>query len=132
MILMLLEWGLAAMLVGGGIFALIGSWGLLRLPDPMQRLHAPTKATTVGVGAALVASGLGLTLTDGVISLQEALVAVFLFVTAPLSALWLARVHLWQRVPKDSLPPPVSGDWAVFHGADAADPAGRTGDKPPR
>ncbi|MCB6179618.1 monovalent cation/H(+) antiporter subunit G [Rhodobacter sp. Har01] len=108
------DWALSALLVLGGLFGLIGSWGLIRLPDPLQRLHAPTKATTIGVGAALVAAGLDLAFTQGVISWQEALVAVFLFVTAPLSALWLARVHLWQRIPKDSLPPPASGDWATF------------------
>lgn len=108
------EWALAALLVLGGIFGLIGSWGLIRLQDPLQRLHAPTKATTIGVGAALVAAGMDLAFTEGVISWQEALVAVFLFVTAPLSALWLARVHLWQRIARDSLPPPETGDWAVF------------------
>ena len=35
-------------LVIGGIFGLVGSYGLLKLPDPMTRLHAPTKATTLG------------------------------------------------------------------------------------
>jgi multicomponent K+:H+ antiporter subunit G len=114
MIAPLVEWALAALLVLGGLFGLIGSWGLIRLPDPLQRLHAPTKATTIGVGAALVASGMDLAFAEGVISWEEALVAVFLFVTAPLSALWLARVHLWQRVPKDSLPGPTGSDWATF------------------
>ena len=57
---MALDLFLSAMLVGGGIFALVGSYGLLRLPRPMQRLHAPTKATTIGVGAALLVSALDL------------------------------------------------------------------------
>ena len=43
-----------------GVFGLVGSYGLLKLRDPMQRLHAPTKATTVGVGAVLIASVLDL------------------------------------------------------------------------
>lgn len=114
MIAMAGEWALAALLVLGGLFGLVGSWGLIRLPDAMQRLHAPTKASTMGVGAALVASGLDLVFVEGVISWEEGLVAVFLFVTAPLSALWLARVHLWQRVPKDSLPRPPGSGWATF------------------
>jgi multicomponent K+:H+ antiporter subunit G len=31
----------------GGAFALIGSWGLVRLPSLMERLHGPTKATSI-------------------------------------------------------------------------------------
>ncbi len=44
----------AFLIVLGGVFALIGSWGLARLPSLMTRLHGPTKATTLGVGAALM------------------------------------------------------------------------------
>ena len=44
------------LLVVGGVFGVVGGWGLVRLPDPMTRLHAPTKAATLGVGAVLVAS----------------------------------------------------------------------------
>ena len=41
---------IAAFLVIGGFFGLVGSYGLIKLPNPMTRLHAPTKATTLGVG----------------------------------------------------------------------------------
>ena len=53
---MIIEILISACLVISGIFGLVGSFGLLKLPDPMMRLHAPTKATTLGVGGALVAS----------------------------------------------------------------------------
>ena len=46
----------AALLVVGGIFTLVGAIGLLRFPDFYMRLHAPTKATTLGVGGVLLAS----------------------------------------------------------------------------
>ena len=36
-----------------GVFGLVGSYGLIKLRDTMQRLHAPTKATTLGVGGVL-------------------------------------------------------------------------------
>ena len=49
---------IAAVLVIGGVFGLIGSFGLLKLNDPMKRLHAPTKASTIGVGTALIASSI--------------------------------------------------------------------------
>ena len=43
-------------LVAGALFALLGSWGLARLPDFYTRLHGPSKASTLGVGGMLVAS----------------------------------------------------------------------------
>ena len=48
-------WGVevlvSVLLLAGAGFALVGSIGLARLPDFFMRLHAPTKATTLGVGA---------------------------------------------------------------------------------
>lgn len=41
---------IALLIVLGAIFAFVGSLGLLKLPDLMTRLHAPTKATTLGLG----------------------------------------------------------------------------------
>ena len=53
---MLIDILISAFLVISGIFGLVGSFGLIKLPDPMMRLHAPTKATTLGVGGALIGS----------------------------------------------------------------------------
>jgi multicomponent K+:H+ antiporter subunit G len=63
------------LLVGAG-FALIGSIGLVRLPDFFSRLHGPTKATTLGVGGMLIASASG----DGIFF------TVFLFMASGDSA----------------------------------------------
>ncbi len=83
-------------LVAGGAFALIGSIGLARLPDLFMRLHGPTKATTLGVGGILVASMLHFSAIEAGVSLHEVLVAVFLMITAPVSAHLVARtmIHL--------------------------------------
>lgn len=109
------EYAIAALLVLGGLFGLIGSYGLLKLKDPMQRLHAPTKATTIGVGAALVASALDLALSGHGVTWQELLVAAFLFLTAPLSALYLAKTHLLRTVDRAALPPTDSAaPWATL------------------
>lgn len=85
------------LIVGGGAFALIGSWGLVRLPSLMTRLHGPTKATTLGVGSCLAASmvyfpsaGLGW-------SAHELLITLFLFITAPVSANMIAKAHLHRQ-----------------------------------
>ena len=37
----------SGLLIIGGVFGLVGSWGLIRLPDPMTRLHAPTKSAII-------------------------------------------------------------------------------------
>jgi multicomponent K+:H+ antiporter subunit G len=105
----------AALLVIGGLFGVVGSWGLLRLKDRMQRLHAPTKATTVGVGTALIALAFEVWLTEGRFAWREALVAVFFFATAPLSAIYMAKAHLHRSVPRASIPPTgTPSDWATF------------------
>lgn len=84
-------------LVVGGLFALIGSIGLVRLPDLFMRLHGPTKATTLGVGGILVASMLSFSSRDNGLSLHELLVALFLLITAPVSAHLVARTMLHLR-----------------------------------
>ena len=111
----ILEIIIAALLVLGGLFGLIGSYGLLKLRDPMQRLHAPTKATTVGVGTALIASAFDLLFVGGGITWQEVLVALFLLITAPMTALFLAKLTLHRTVDRSTLPPTgTARDWATF------------------
>lgn len=117
----LLDLALSAVLVGGGIFALVGSYGLLRLPRPMQRLHAPTKATTIGVGAALLVSAFEY-LGQGRISLQELLITLFLLLTAPVSALFLAKTLILRGEADSDLPDTGTGKpWATL----PADPKDR-------
>jgi multicomponent K+:H+ antiporter subunit G len=106
---------IAAMLVIGGLFGLIGSFGLLKLDDPMKRLHAPTKATTVGVGTALVASSLYAWSQQGALSLQEILIVIFLFMTSPITAHFLSKAHLHRNLTPRDLPPTGTGRaWATF------------------
>ncbi|MEH6389106.1 cation:proton antiporter [Pseudomonas profundi] len=53
-----LHWLSGIALALGGFFFVAGTLGLLRFPDIYSRLHAVTKADTLGLG--LVALGLGL------------------------------------------------------------------------
>jgi multicomponent K+:H+ antiporter subunit G len=106
---------ISALLVIGGLFGLIGSFGLWKLRDPLQRLHSPTKASTLGVGAVLVASVLDMWIFQGQTTWQELLIVVFIFLTAPVSALFLAKVHLHLTVQRRDLPPTGTGsDWATY------------------
>ena len=88
-----LEILMAALLVLGAGFALVGSWGLARLHDFFKRLHGPSKATTLGVGCVLIASGLWFA-SRGQLSWHELLITLFLFLTAPVSAHLLIKAAL--------------------------------------
>ncbi|MGH1367360.1 MAG: Na+/H+ antiporter subunit G [Maritimibacter sp.] len=110
-----LEIAISAALVISGVFGLVGSFGLVKLSDTMQRLHAPTKATTLGVGGVLIASMLYFGLHKGHLSFHELLIALFLFLTAPITANFIAKVHIAQRVDEDTLPESeCASGWAVF------------------
>jgi len=85
-------------LLVGAAFALIGSWGLVHLPDFYLRLHGPTKATTLGVGGMIVGSVLYFSTRGEGLSLHELLVTLFLFITAPVSAHMLAKAALHQKL----------------------------------
>jgi multicomponent K+:H+ antiporter subunit G len=99
-----LEFLTSLCLVAGGLFALVGAIGLVRLPDFLMRLHAPTKSTTLGVGGALLASMLYF-VGSGRWMVHELLITLFLFVTAPVSALMLARAALHLNLPSRAQPP---------------------------
>lgn len=79
----------AVLLLVGGCFVLLGSVGLARLPDFFTRLHAPTKATTLGLGTLLAAS----VLHHGA-GVAELLIAVFAFISAPVSAYLMGQLAL--------------------------------------
>ena len=105
---------IAVSVVIGAFFALVGSFGLVKLDNPMSRLHAPTKAGTLGVGGVLLGSIIS-AFAYGEGSLHELLVMAFLFVTAPVSAQFIAKCHIHRVVRREDLPPPPRDDtWAVL------------------
>ena len=106
----LAELMISALLVVGGVFTLVGAIGLLRFPDFFMRLHAPTKATTLGVGGMLLAS-MGMAWAAGAAGVHELLITLFLFVTAPVSAHLLAQAALHRRARSTAaLPPDIDRD----------------------
>jgi multicomponent K+:H+ antiporter subunit G len=72
----------------------------------MRRLHGPTKAATLGIGALLIASMLYFLLARGHLSFHELLITIFVFLTAPVTALMVAKAHvLRDRDRRRELPP---------------------------
>lgn len=94
----LVELIVSLFLVLGAIVMLIGSIGLAKLPDFFTRLHAPTKASTLGVGCILIASMIYFSFDVGHLTLKELLISVFLLITAPIAAHMLAKAGLHYKV----------------------------------
>jgi multicomponent K+:H+ antiporter subunit G len=136
MITTLAEATIAILLVIGAGFLLVGSLGLAKLPDLMRRLHGPTKATTLGIGAMLIASMLHFLVIAGDPSMHELLITFFLFLTAPVTAQMIAKAYLLSHgraLSDDVLPAtgrPVG--WATLDSdpADERADAERTGSVP--
>lgn len=106
---------IALLLVAGGIFGLIGSWGLVRLPDMMTRLHGPTKAATLGVGSVLIASMAYFWFHEDRLSWHELLIAIFIFLTSPITGMFIGKAHMHLSWKREELPRPPSGvDWATY------------------
>lgn len=104
------------LLIGAG-FAFVGSYGLSKLPDTMMRLHAPTKTATLGVGCILLASLAYFWLIEATFSLHELLITTFIFITAPVSALMIAKAHIFRHRGNTEQPLPSTGrsvGWATL------------------
>ncbi|HCZ14545.1 MAG TPA: Na+/H+ antiporter subunit G [Accumulibacter sp.] len=91
------EFAISLLIIVGALFVLLGSIGLARLPDFLMRLHGPTKATTLGVGAMLLASAAFFSTTADDISLHELAPLFFLFITAPVTAHLLAKAAMHRK-----------------------------------
>ncbi len=94
----------------------MGSAGLIKLRDLMTRLHAPTKATTLGIGSVLLASMVHFIVVRGAVSVHEILIMVFLFLTAPVTAHFIAKAHLHEHMRDGAELPPTERDcgWSTF------------------
>ena len=106
---------ISAFLVISGVFGFVGSYGLVKLKDTVQRLHAPTKATTLGVGGVLIASIIYFIAKTGHLSIHELLITLFLFLTAPITANFIAKAYLARKIRSGDLP--SSGGqygWSIY------------------
>ncbi len=92
------EWIVSILLLIGGFFILIGSIGLVKMPDFFMRLHGPTKATTLGMAGILVASMFFFSTSEAQLSMKELLISLFLFITAPISAYMMIKSAIHHKL----------------------------------
>lgn len=95
----------SVLIVLGGGFAAIAGIGLVRLPDVLIRMHASTKAGTLGVG--LIVLGVSVHFASSLVITKALLIIVFLLLTAPVGAHLIGRaayrrnIPLWDRTLMD-------------------------------
>jgi multicomponent Na+:H+ antiporter subunit G len=78
---MILDIGSGVLLVAGSIFILIGTLGLVRLPDFYTRLHAAGITDTLGAELILIA--MMLQAGFSLITVKLILISLFIFFTSP-------------------------------------------------
>jgi monovalent cation/proton antiporter MnhG/PhaG subunit len=93
---------LAEVLIGvtvllGAAIMLLGAIGMIRFGDVYLRMHAGTKASTLGIG--LVMTAVAFYFADGVLTIKLIALGVLYFFTAPTGAQLLARSAHQARTP---------------------------------
>jgi multicomponent K+:H+ antiporter subunit G len=101
----------ALLLIIGGLLTLIGSIGLLRLPSFYSRMHPPTMGATLGTGSVLIASML---VSSAVLHrpvIHEILIALFVVLTAPVTAILLMQAARRRAAPDASKKAKAGGSY---------------------
>lgn len=107
MISVVLEIASGLLILAGSLFTLAAAIGIVRFPDFYSRMHAASKAGSVGSGAMLIA--LALYIGDFGVAMRATAGVVFFLLTAPISAhllsraAYLAGLPMWQGSVIDEL-----------------------------
>lgn len=113
------------MLIGAS-FILVAALGILRFPDLYTRMHAASKASSLGLGCLLAAVAVAYP-TPSVI-VKCVLVLLFIFLTVPIAAhmigraAYLLKVPLWSQTVTDDLKGKYSADRTCLESSAQATP----------
>jgi multicomponent Na+:H+ antiporter subunit G len=109
----MIEWIVVVLMFMGSVFCLIAAVGIVRLPDTLIRMHAATKAGTLGAGMILAA--VAVSFGDVGTIFRALLALVFLYMTAPVAAHLIGRaayrsgIRLYHRTWVDHLKQDMPG-----------------------
>lgn len=105
----------ALLTVAGSFFMLVAAIGVIRMPDLLMRMHAATKAGTLGAGLLLLAVAVHFGETG--VTIRAMATLVFLVFTAPVAAHVIGRAaylsggqRLWDRTVVDELAAPAEDE----------------------
>lgn len=126
----------------GAFFMFVAAVGIIRMPDLLMRMHAATKAGTLGTG--LILAAVAVFHGDLGVSMRAVATISFLFLTAPVAAHMIGRaayfagVRLWEGTVIDELrgryderthelesPPAATAETRRADPGRSPDPAGR-------
>jgi multicomponent Na+:H+ antiporter subunit G len=96
---MLSDWLASALLVAGGFFCLVAGIGVVRLNDVFARMHAATKAGTLGL--ALVCLAVVVEARTWLEVVEALFVFLFMVASAPVGAHVIGRAAFRTRSPLD-------------------------------
>ncbi|WP_292294200.1 monovalent cation/H(+) antiporter subunit G [Marivita sp.] len=114
-----------SLIILGGLFAVIGALGLVRMPDVLIRMHASTKIGTLSTG--LILAGCAVVFATPEIIIRVIAIVLFILLTAPIGAHMMGRsvlstgVPLWKN--EDIEPETVEKALRDEHGAPKPDDA---------
>ena len=101
-----------AIVLCGAVLTLLSAIGVVRFPDALSRMHALTKASTVGFG--LIAIGACLNMTNANDITSVLLAAGLQLFTLPVAATLIAHSTYWAR----RIPVQLDGDDELRQAAD--------------
>jgi multicomponent Na+:H+ antiporter subunit G len=106
---MIAELVTGAALVSGAAFAALAGLGIVRFPDLYTRMHAATKAGTLGAGIVLLAVAIHFSAIS--VTLRVLAAIGFLVITAPVAAHMIGRAAYRAGVPlwKNS----IADEWGL-------------------
>lgn len=85
------------LLVLGGLVTVVGSLGLLRLPDFFARMHGPSMGNTIGVGSMLIVSMLCTSSLAGRPVIHELLITLFVVMSSPVTSMMLMQAAQYRN-----------------------------------
>lgn len=93
----MLEWMVSILLILGSLFMLVAAIGVVKLPDVYMRMHAITKAASLG--ALLMLTAVFIWHPQWIVGIEAFMVVLFVIFTAPIGTHMLARVAHKMKVP---------------------------------
>jgi multicomponent Na+:H+ antiporter subunit G len=92
----MMEWIVSILLMSGALFMLVAAIGVVKLSDVYMRMHAITKAASLG--AILMLAAVILWHPQWIVGIEAFMVILFVIFTAPVGAHMLARVAYRMKV----------------------------------
>lgn len=94
----MIEWIAAFLLIFGSLFMLVAAIGVVKLSDVYMRMHAITKAASLG--AILMLAAVSLIYAQWIVWVEALMVVVFIIITAPIASHMIAKAAHKTNMPK--------------------------------